>query len=362
MLIGGVVKAQETKTYWKLITSTNDLIDGGEYLISTSDGNILAEPATNNFKTTSVTISDNVISTNVATKTTDKSIPYAIVLKKKENKWIIYEPLNNKYINGGGKNSNNKNQNNFKLGTSVITSTGKGNYNGVWDITISQEGIASITNQNKWTVYYNSSLIASYSSKANTYKTVGLYKKVTLTTAASSFSTYACDYAVDYSKAGLEAYAITLDEANNKVAYTAINGTVKENTPVLVKGEASTTYSLAPSTETATDVTTALQISDGSVVTEGKLYYGFATIDGVSGFKLVKDGVTIPAKKGYLKLSSSSNAKTFYAFDGDATGIEETFTENEAQKAFAPMYNISGQRVGEGYKGIVIVNGKKYMK
>ena len=192
--------------------------------------------------------------------------------------------------------------------------------------------------------------------------TVTYEPDVTLATAVSSFSTYAADYAVDYSKAGLEAYAITLDEANSKVSYTAINGTVKENTPVLVKGEASTTYSLAPSTETATDVTTALQISDGSVKAANNLYYGFATIGGVSGFKLVDNGVTIPAKKGYLKLSSASNAKTFYAFDGDVTGIEETFSKADSEKAFAPMYNISGQRVGEGYKGIVIVNGKKYMK
>ena len=184
------------------------------------------------------------------------------------------------------------------------------------------------------------------------------------TTAASSFATYACDYAVDYSAIdGLKAYAIELDEDNGTVKYNEISGTVTAKTPVLVKGEASTSYAMIPSTADATTVTTALKISDGNVVTEGKLYYGFATINGVSGFKLVNDGITIPAKKGYLKLSAPmSNAKTFYAFDGGATGIEETFTENEAAKAYAPMYNISGQRVGEGYKGIVIVNGKKYMK
>lgn len=208
----------------------------------------------------------------------------------------------------------------------------------------------------------NSNNITFTGSGTNKIQTITVTYYKALTTAASSFATYAADDAVDYSAVGLEAYAIDLNEAEGKVAYNKIEGTVKAGTPVLVKGEASTSYAMIPSTADATDVTTALQISDGSVVTEGKLYYGFATIDGVSGFKLVKDGLTIPAKKGYLKLSSASNAKTFYAFDGNATGIEETFSKADSEKAFAPMYNISGQRVGEGYKGIVIVNGKKYMK
>lgn len=192
--------------------------------------------------------------------------------------------------------------------------------------------------------------------------TVTYVPDVTLTTAASSFATYAADYAVDYSAAGLDAYAITLDESKGTVAYNAIEGTTPAGTAVLVKGNASTTYSLAPSTDKEATVTTALQISDGNVTAADNLYYGFATLNGVSGFKLVQNGVTIPAKKGYLKLSSADNAKTFYAFDGNTTGIEETFSKNEAEKALAPMYNISGQRVGEGYKGIVIVNGKKYVK
>ena len=192
--------------------------------------------------------------------------------------------------------------------------------------------------------------------------TVTYVPDVTLTTAASSFATYAADYAVDYSAAGLDAYAVTLDESKGTVAYNAIEGTTPAGTAVLVKGNASTTYSLAPSTDKEATVTTALQISDGNVTAADNLYYGFTTLNGVSGFKLVQNGVTIPAKKGYLKLSSADNAKTFYAFDGNTTGIEETFSKNEAEKALAPMYNISGQRVGEGYKGIVIVNGKKYVK
>ena len=211
-----------------------------------------------------------------------------------------------------------------------------------------------------WTGNSNSITFKATAKKDIDIITVTYYKA--LTTAASSFATYAADDAIDYSTVGLAAYAIELNEVEGKVAYNEISGTVEAGTPVLVKGEASTSYAMIPSTETATTVTTALQISDGSVTAADNLYYGFATLNGVSGFKLVQHGVTIPAKKGYLKLSSADNAKTFYAFDGNTTGIEETFSKNEAEKALAPMYNISGQRVGEGYKGIVIVNGKKYVK
>lgn len=211
-----------------------------------------------------------------------------------------------------------------------------------------------------WTGNSNSITFKATAKKDIDIITVTYYKA--LTTAASSFATYAADDAIDYSTVGLAAYAIELNEVEGKVAYNEISGTVEAGTPVLVKGEASTSYAMIPSTETATTVTTALQISDGSVTAADNLYYGFATLNGVSGFKLVQNGVTIPAKKGYLKLSSVDNAKTFYAFDGNTTGIEETFSNAEAEKTLAPMYNISGQRVGEGYKGIVIVNGKKYVK
>ncbi len=221
------------------------------------------------------------------------------------------------------------------------------------------------TNTNgKWSGYAQ---IITFTSTTNGKDLTGItttYEPdVTLTTAASSFATYACDYAVDYSTVGLEAYAITLNETEGTVAYKAIEGTTPAETAVLVKGDASTEYTLAPSTETAATVTTSLKISDGTVTAADNLYYGFATIAGVSGFKLIQNGITIPAKKGYLKLTNAmSNAKTFYAFDSEATGIEETFTKTETEKSFAPMFNISGQRVGDSYKGIVIVNGKKYVK
>lgn len=67
------------------------------------------------------------------------------------------------------------------------------------------------------------------------------------------------------------------------------------------------------------------------------------------------------AHKAYLKVTkeNAANAKAF-VFGGNATGIK-TLKANE-NNTNAPLYNLAGQRVGKSYKGIVIMNGKKYVK
>lgn len=184
----------------------------------------------------------------------------------------------------------------------------------------------------------------------------------TLTTAASGFATYAAGYDVNYSALGLTTYAIALDETNNKVSYNRFEGVVPAGKAVLVQGTASTSYELTPA-EKAADATftTDLKASDGTVTAAGDKIYAFGTLNGKSGFKLVNNGITIPAKKGYLELTGTTAAKpTFFAFDGIGTGISHI----EADAAFqnAAIYNLAGQRVDKSYKGVVIVNGKKMLR
>lgn len=192
--------------------------------------------------------------------------------------------------------------------------------------------------------------------------TVKYSKLETLTTAASGFATYAADYDVNYSALGLTTYAITLDEANNKVSYNRFEGVVPAGKAVLVQGTASTPYALTPA-EGAADATftTDLKASDGTVTAADDKIYAFGTLNGKSGFKLVNNGITIPAKKGYLQLTGTTAAKpTFFAFDGIGTGISHI--EADAALENAAMYNLAGQRVDKSYKGVVIVNGKKMLR
>lgn len=192
--------------------------------------------------------------------------------------------------------------------------------------------------------------------------TVSYTKLETLTTAASGFATYAADYDVNYSALGLTTYAIALDETNNKVSYNRFEGVVPAGKAVLVQGDASKEYELTPA-EKAADATftTVLKASDGTVTAADDKIYAFGTLNGKSGFKLVNNGITIPAKKGYLELTGTTAAKpTFFAFDGIGTGISHI----EADAAFqnAAIYNLAGQRVDKSYKGVVIVNGKKMLR
>lgn len=195
-----------------------------------------------------------------------------------------------------------------------------------------------------------------------TYEKDATFTLETLTTAASGFATYAADYDVNYSALGLTTYTIALDEANNKVSYNRFEGVVPAGKAVLVQGTASTSYELTPAEGAADETfTTDLKASDGTFEAKDDKVYAFGTLNGKSGFKLVNNGVVIPAKKGYLQLTGTTAAKpTFFAFDGIGTGISHI--EADAALENAAMYNLAGQRVDKSYKGVVIVNGKKMLR
>ena len=182
-------------------------------------------------------------------------------------------------------------------------------------------------------------------------------KTETLTTSAGGYATYSADYAVNYSELGLTAYTITIDEGKKFVTAKEFTGVVPAGGAVLVKGDASKAYTLTPATTEgdATSFVTALQT--GATTADGT-QYGFTSKSGTPAFAQVQPNQNIPAKKGYIVLNGASAAKYSICFDDEATGIH---TIEAASAANGAMYNLAGQRVDKAYKGIVIVNGKKYL-
>ena len=178
----------------------------------------------------------------------------------------------------------------------------------------------------------------------------------TLKTSAKGYATYSADYAVNYSDLGLTAYTLTVDESKNTVTAKAFMGVVPAGKAVLVKGDASKAYTLTPAT-TEGDATFATDLQTGATKADGT-QYGFTTKFGTPAFAQVQSGQDIPAKKGYIVLNGASPAKYSICFGDEATGIH---TIEATPAANGAMYNLAGQRVDKAYKGIVIVNGKKYL-
>lgn len=182
----------------------------------------------------------------------------------------------------------------------------------------------------------------------------------TVTISPSGYSTYAAYYPVDYSELGLTAYTVKLNAEKNGIVMNEVKGVVPAGVAVLLKGKADTDYALTKA-DGWQNVTSDLKMSDGTITSTDKTaVYGLATVDGQDGFYKASKGKTIPVKCAYLEVANSaSSAKCFSLGDhsGSTTGI--TSVKNEAAGNNAPMYNLAGQLVGKGYKGIVIKNGKK---
>ena len=209
-------------------------------------------------------------------------------------------------------------------------------------------------NNTKWN---GSSQVVTFTvSKTKNLKNITVKYAETLKTSAGGYDTYSADYAVNYSELGLTAYTLTVDESKNTVTAKAFTGVVPAGGAVLVKGDASKAYTLTPAT-TEGDATFATALQTGAIKADGT-QYGFTTKFGTPAFAQVVSGQDIPAKKGYIVLNGASAAKYSICFGDEATGIH---TIEAAPAANGAMFNLAGQRVDKAYKGIVIVNGKKYL-
>ena len=114
-----------------------------------------------------------------------------------------------------------------------------------------------------------------------------------------------------------------------------------------------------------TDPYNALQGSDSTTITSGgEVYYVFGKgSNGVGFYWKEANGKAFmtEAHKAYLVYtpSKTTNAKSFLGFDV-ALEIQGPMVR-EKITFDGPIYNLSGQRVDKDYKGIIIVNGKKYL-
>lgn len=155
---------------------------------------------------------------------------------------------------------------------------------------------------------------------------------------------------------GLKAYTVTATAGETIVKSDALSE-IPANTPVLLKATKSVDATLqgygvakenAYTVGLLTGVYTAATVPVNSYVLQ--------TQDDVQAFYLVDAAFTATANRAYLTVPSS--AKAFF-FD-EATAIASV--EAAEAEDNAPAYNVAGQRVQNGYKGIVIKKGKKFLQ
>ncbi|MDO4802061.1 MAG: hypothetical protein Q4A15_07835, partial [Prevotellaceae bacterium] len=188
---------------------------------------------------------------------------------------------------------------------------------------------------------------------------IGKAYKATITDA--KYATLGLPYAATIPE-GVSAYTATV--SGSTVTMTKISA-IPANCGVILYAETPGDYTFTQTTPpnlfVNNKLVAALEAYTCTEADEGKVYYLGKDGEKATFKKLTKDG-TIAAGKAYLKLDAAISAAKLDVTFGEPTGITsyENDNENENLKSMT-VYNLQGVRVNNRYKGIVIMNGKKYI-
>ncbi|MBQ8702006.1 MAG: chitobiase/beta-hexosaminidase C-terminal domain-containing protein [Prevotella sp.] len=223
------------------------------------------------------------------------------------------------------------------------------------------------SSQRTWTG--SASSIQFTTSAANRIKSITVYFALSddaATVGSSKLAGYCSEYKLDYSETGLKAYKAKVDGEGNVVLTQIADGIVPANEGVILSGNADD-YNIPISTA---DVTADFSDNEMVGVTQRTLVEWTST-DGKHNY-ILQQGEFNKATDGYLKpnraylhttfdvSASPANKMTIIFNDSETDGIRSI--ENGKLNIETSAYNLSGQRVGNDYKGFVIINGKKVIR
>lgn len=187
---------------------------------------------------------------------------------------------------------------------------------------------------------------------------------LTINAAAGATTVYS-DYALDFSTlTNVKAYIET--GTGDKLSWTQVTSAPAKTGLLVVSSATKLTVPTAASSET--DVTDnrlkGVATGESKDVTADDNIYIFTLHDGKPGFIKSNTGRSLAVGKAYLDLGKATGAREFFELfeDGTTTGISSIDNDQLTTDNDAPAYNLAGQKVGKGYKGIVIINGKKVVK
>ena len=250
-------------------------------------------------------------------------------------------------------------------------------------ITFNSPSDIAIANAVGAVFHYNESGYFRY-YKNGTQKAVYLYKRTAPTTYGfdetevvnvtdANWATYVTEDNIDFANStGIKAYKAISTTADG-IKLEEITEAPKGTAVVIAADEAG--YVLTEAASTPAAVTgNILQVSDGTITgdynsdTKESTYYvlGKNTSEEV-GFGPLAKGVKLAKGKAYIHKNDwdTATAKDFLPFiineESETTSIN-SIENSELRIENYDYFNLSGQRVGKDYKGIVVVNGKKVIR
>lgn len=174
---------------------------------------------------------------------------------------------------------------------------------------------------------------------------------------------------------GVEAYTYKIVDGKLEKSKTYVNGyTIPKDDAVVLKAEPGSYWFDKFNTSKVKDENNMLKGTDNAELTEGgDIYYKLSLNSkrerGSVGFYWGTEGggaFTNGAHKAYLALDSQqAEAVKEFRLEDEVTKIDGVHGDNQEDvidNSKKQAYNISGQRVDDNYKGLVIINGKKVIR
>ena len=189
------------------------------------------------------------------------------------------------------------------------------------------------------------------------------------TTTSTGWCTYSSHKALDLSTLtdGFTAYVAKEVNGDNNVIMSSTNAIVPAETGLMIKGTASTKFTIDATSEEATFSGTNLLVAlpaGGTVEaadnsTAWNYVFGYEDAENFGFYRINAESATLGLGKAYLHtttaLATAGSARLGIIFDDETTGITSTAMQPSTEQYF----NLAGQRVAQPTKGLYIVNGKK---
>lgn len=367
-------------TYYKKITSTDELAVGGTYLI-------VCEGAKKALSATVSTVGYTQGEKNTVTNGTAATLGEFELIGTGENYngAPLYEFLvDNKYLSGGTTSTT------ISLAKSVSDKTKwMVDFDANGNVEIDSYSTFSVSETNRGLIYQNSGKVIKHYAVSNRggsdYSNVQLYQKVTdlaISTLTNGYATFVTDVPYVMPK-GACGYAVTVAPQAGVItkteAYTE-GSQVPAQTALLIGGASGTNYYPAVLKENVAATYSGENYMEGARTAEGytdsqrgvDVYYYKLALNskGNPGFYYgATDGAAFKLTKpttAFLAVPKNITPVNGYLidFDGEETGISTIAPTNG--NANGAIYNLNGIRMAQTLrnlpKGVYIVNGKKVIK